>query len=145
MAGWFAWLLVLGWLLVPLAERSGVSSDRQKVQGTWQAVSIIKNGKPLTDEEVERIKLIVKGDTHTWEEGTRRFDTEVKLDPEAQPKALDEKYLVAGVTIEHMGIYRIDGDRFEMCLNLRSSNPERPTDFSARGDRICYVFRRVKL
>jgi uncharacterized protein (TIGR03067 family) len=145
MAGWFAWFLALAWLLGPTAEeRRATITDKEKVQGLWQAVLINKNGKPLTGEEVKRIKLTIKGDTYTWDEGSARFDTEVKLNPDMEPKALDLKCTTEDVTLHFLGIYLIDGDRFEICLNMRSTNLERPPDFSSERDRICYVFRRAQ-
>lgn len=141
MMWWCAVLLACASYPVECPE---VVTDQQRVQGVWQAVTINKDGKSLNEEEIKGIKLVIQGDTFTWDEGPRRQDTEVLLRPGTKPKALDLKCTKDDVTFEYKGIYAVEGDALKICLSMRSSDPMRPVDFTSKANQVSYVFHRVK-
>jgi RNA polymerase sigma factor (sigma-70 family) len=103
----------------PRAEDTGAKTDRQKLEGTWIAESVVWEGRRLSMAEIKDrdLKLSLKGDGY-------------KVDPTKMPGEID--LLEGKDTVK--GIYRWDGDKLEVCLGARGG--ERPAAFkSERGTR----------
>jgi len=55
------------------AKEKHPMGDREKIQGTWALVAGERNGKPLPDEAIKHVKIIVSGDKLTTMNKERKF------------------------------------------------------------------------
>jgi RNA polymerase sigma factor (sigma-70 family) len=100
-------------------------TDRARLQGTWQVVSMEKAGLVALDPD---LRFTFAGDQLTWSSaGVRTPPWPYTLDPSQDPKAID----LAAATGALRGIYRLDGDMLTLCLNHDPVNGKRPTAFRA--------------
>jgi RNA polymerase sigma factor (sigma-70 family) len=113
-------------------------TDRARLQGAWQVLSMDKAGLVLQNPGVrftfagDQGSLVVPGvPTLPWS---------YTLDPSQEPKAID--FAVATGTAR--GIYRLDGDRLTLCVNHDPASGKRPTAFQTSPDTpsvFVYVLR----
>ena len=112
---------------------SSVSAD-QKLQGSWQAVGLMDQGITIAPENIRNelakyAQLDVEGNrvrfiapsTNELREFTFTLDTEVN--PRAITLVNDQDQVIKG-------IYRIDGDTFEVCLSA-PDDKDRPVRFAS--------------
>jgi RNA polymerase sigma-70 factor (ECF subfamily) len=118
------------------AEDKGAKTDKERLQGTWVAVSGEQDGKKLPEEKVKDGQLILTADkvsltppTGVAHEGT------YTIDPDKKPKEID---LIFG-EVTRMGIYELKGT----TLKLMFSENGRPADFDAGGATLV-VFEKKK-
>jgi len=119
-----------------------VTVEFKKLQGTWQLVDEIDDGKDLLAEEARRIKLTfdmagrwkVESDGKVVGEGT------ATINPVGKPKTIDYAFAQGGG--KFVAIYELDGDSFKHCGVLKGA---RPSEFSSKpgSGQILTVFRRV--
>jgi uncharacterized protein (TIGR03067 family) len=123
--------LVLGVLLAALAFAADKGKDLDKLQGTWSRVSEEKNGKKTAEDDLKKIRLTIKGDSYSLDDGKEKRTGTLKLDQTKAPKAID---IIAaegpnkGKTLK--GIYKIEDDTFTYCV--AQPDKDRPTEFSAK-------------
>jgi uncharacterized protein (TIGR03067 family) len=112
-------------------------TDKDKLHGTWAAVSGETAGKKAPEEFVQKCKVVITGDKislvglvrgekETGVEGT------FKLDPAAMPKAID---ISLTNREDALGIYEVEGDTLKMCL-VEATGKERPTEFVGKDQQI---------
>jgi RNA polymerase sigma factor (sigma-70 family) len=105
-------------------------TDPELLQGTWNATNVWANGRPLP---VDGIDIVFAGDRVTW-----RFprmpplSPTFRVDPSKDPKEID---LVVGPGVTWPGIYRLAGDRLQLCVDMTGGR-ERPASLS--GERFFY-------
>jgi RNA polymerase sigma factor (sigma-70 family) len=129
--------------------------EMAKLQGTWKAVSVERDGKPISEEEVKKldIRLTIKGDNFMWmplaSKGPEHFPHgQFKLDTTKKPKAIDLTIALpfnpSKKTTTVLGIYEVDGDKLKLLKALPGQ--ERPTEFKTTlNSRLeVIVFKRVK-
>jgi uncharacterized protein (TIGR03067 family) len=136
--------------LLPAAEKEEKKSDADKMQGTWQTVSVQISGVPLPDEIVNNLKYEIKGNKmitvgvpeiiQQYAEGT------FKLDSSTTPKAMD--FTVSGGDKKGdqlEAIYEFKGDD-ELRICVQIVGKERPNEFATKeGDnRGFLVLKREK-
>jgi uncharacterized protein (TIGR03067 family) len=113
--------------------------DQEKIQGTWALVSGERNGKPLSDEVIQHIKLIFAGDKLTTKHKDRKTQATFKLDPNKTPKEID-------LDMEGnigKGIYHLDGDSMKIVHG--EVGDARPKDFPKAGSGLTVlVLKREK-
>ncbi len=124
--------MVVGLLLGAEAPKDDVKKDKEKLEGTWKAVSVEAGGK-LQDEGEEH-RLIFSGDEFSIKKGE---ETTIKgksmIDPSKKPKEIDMEFIEAkrdnlrGKTA--LGIYELDGDTLKWCWNKPGG--KRPREFSS--------------
>ncbi len=127
--------------------------DMVKLQGTWTAVSMERDGKALSDQEVKKldIRLTIKDNEFMLmplaSTGPEHFPHGTfRIDPAKKPKGIDFSidlpFLPAKKTSAVLGIYEVDGD----SLKLFQGRPdqERPTEFKTtpKSGLEIIVFRR---
>jgi uncharacterized protein (TIGR03067 family) len=143
-----------------------VQRDLQAAQGTWELVRYESQGKVWGPEGIARdfqgrgreLLLRIEGDklfvgegkgreTYRLRRGGRPRDQTFWLDPTQAPKRCDISFdcgFLSRGTATFEGIYRLRGDRLEICLG---HHPEaRPGRFSAGPDHEwlwLLVYRRV--
>jgi uncharacterized protein (TIGR03067 family) len=143
--------------------------DLQAAQGTWELVRYENHGKVWGPEGIARdfegkgreLLLRIEGDKLFVGEGKdqqlcrlrrggRPEDHTFSLDPTKTPKRCDISTganwgFMARGTAHYEGIYRLQGDRLEICVAHHPNT--RPTRFSADKDhewRWLLVYRRVR-
>ena len=127
-------LLAPGILLVtgrPGAEDAN-RKDLEKLQGDWQAASMVIDGMPLPDDDAQAMFRTVKGNQYTVSHFRKQLGRGTfTIDAKASPKRIDARPDgPAGKAGPVLGIYEIEGARFRVCFALQGK--ERPTDFSAK-------------
>jgi RNA polymerase sigma factor (sigma-70 family) len=132
-------------LLVLKREPDEARRDREKLQGTWQAVSGEGNGQPLADGYVKSYKATFTGDRVKLTADDSGEGT-YTLDPTQKPKAIDFRVSdgPGGRTAEAIGIYEVEGDTLKLCMVEARDGNQRPTEFAARGKEVLLVFQRTK-
>jgi uncharacterized protein (TIGR03067 family) len=114
-------------------------SDKQLLQGKWEAVAAEKGGEKIPEEILKAIKLEVKGDKIFAEIVGENKEVPYKIDPTKKPKAID-------LTIDgkdFKGIYQLDKDTLKVCTAL-DENAARPKEFKAEEQTLLVTFKRVK-
>lgn len=115
-------------------------SDLELLQGTWENVVTLQNGKSV--EQFIGVRLVVAGNKLAWERMGSNHDQTIPatfaLDPTKDPKHFD--WTPDGKTTVHKRIYSLDGDMLKMSTNF-GANP-RPVTFD--GGRWQFVLKRVR-
>jgi RNA polymerase sigma factor (sigma-70 family) len=120
---------------VPAAS---LQAEREKLQGSWQVVSIEKVGQVEANPDMRfvftdnHLTLVIEG-IHL----PMRF----VIDPSQEPKAIDYTFPSGKVV---RGIYRVDGDSLQLCLDydLAGTGGTRPTAFRPQPDAPVLLLRR---
>ena len=116
-------------------------TDKQMIQGTWEYVSALRDGKPYQGPIGVRITFV--GDKVRRIIETRTHEHGYKLHPKEDPKQVSLIRIGNGKTEVSTGIYRLKADTLTWCFNL----PGRPipkTLATKPGDGLTLcVLRRV--
>ncbi len=135
-------------LLSSITFRAGddpKAAELARHQGTWAVASMEREGRRTGAEIVAEITRVVDGEHVTWKRVGKPFaGTTVKLDPSANPKAIDVTPDGGGSRDKPvLGIYKLDGDSLTICM--ADADLPRPVGFSsAKGSKqTLMVFRRV--
>src|SRR5688572_14982859 len=56
----FRFMLIFAWPCL-LAAGQDTTEDRDRLQGVWQAVSIVDDGEKAPDEAVKQAQMVIKG------------------------------------------------------------------------------------
>jgi uncharacterized protein (TIGR03067 family) len=114
--------------------------DREKIQGTWEIVEFVIDGRPAPDALRKETRFQFKDDTMVMysRDGKREF--KFKLDPSKKPRALDVTAVGGpfdGQT--NPAIYELSGDNLKLCLPNQTTK-DRPAEFkSEKGSNLGYV------
>jgi uncharacterized protein (TIGR03067 family) len=138
------YLVIAGGFVSAEDKEEAVKKERQKMEGTWEVVSIEIDGNKLPMEEGKKSCVVLKGDKYTVKEGDNVIDEGTgTIDPTTKPKSLDAvpgKGDNKGKTMP--GIYELKGDEMRVCF-ARPGNA-RPTEFSSKNGQILLVYKRSK-
>ena len=135
--------LVTG-ILIAAAPPEGDANqkDLEKMQGDWAAVSIVRDGTKLSDDEAQSLFRTVKGNEYT----VFLFSKPVgkgtfTIDARKNPKQIDARPAGAKPLL---GIYTLEGERWKMCF--APPGKVRPADFSAKegSEHTLIVWEREK-
>src|SRR5262249_56582405 len=112
--------LVVGLVLSAVALAGDAPTEElKKLAGTWKMVAFDVAGKASPDQDVKRMRLVIKGSQLTLAEQDKPATTMgMQVDPTQTPKALD---LLINRGDERIGwkcIYALDGDRLKLCIPL---------------------------
>ena len=122
----FMMIAALG-LLLPACNRQ--AADLDKLQGTWNLVTAMKDGKVLPEDKVKQTTIVFKGNTFRFpgsaEYATSRSGT-IKLDETTTPKQMDAISTDKEVML---GIYRLEENGYKVCF--APAGKPRPTEFSS--------------
>lgn len=140
--------LVVGLLLGADAPKDDVKKDKDKLRGTWKAVTVKERNESKEDAEDHRV--IFSGDEFRIKKGDETIiKGKFKIDSSKKPKEIDfeitetEKEKLRGKTA--LGIYELDGDSLKWCANEPGAT-ERPKEFSSEAGtkHIFVTFKREK-
>jgi uncharacterized protein (TIGR03067 family) len=107
-------------------------AELQKFTGSWQGVSVVRDGKDVPKADAEAIRLVVMGEKYTLSEGGETIEGTHKLDPTKTPKQIDAvrtKGPNKGETIR--GVYQLSDDSF--VVSFAAPGKDRPTELKAAG------------
>jgi uncharacterized protein (TIGR03067 family) len=122
--------LLLALVSVP-ALTAQDNKDLDALQGTWQRTSMIRNGKPVPEDEVKAERLTLQGEHYTLLIGDQKRTGIFRLDPSKSPRTLDIVSTEGpnkGKTLH--AIYELEGDTFTYCV--APPGKERPTLLESR-------------
>jgi uncharacterized protein (TIGR03067 family) len=112
---------------------TGEAADElERLQGTWQAVSMERGGRPSPPQALEGHQWVIEGDRGTQMlRGSVGFVFKIALDPTKEPREID---LILSRNREERrkrGIYRLEDGVLTICHI--PSDGERPTEFTTEG------------
>jgi uncharacterized protein (TIGR03067 family) len=128
--------LALGLLVAADAPKEGLKQDKQKLQGTWKAVTAQERGE--TRDNTEDRFLIFSGDEFSVKRGDETIvKGKFKIDASKKPNEMDMEITDArkddlnGKTA--LAIYELDGDTLKWCAS-EPGGTERPKEFSSNAE-----------
>src|SRR5262245_46038983 len=143
----WAALLVAGILVATVGGGDDAKKEQKKLEGTWTAVSMEKDGEKIPDATVKELKLQVtlKEGNYTKMDGKVIDKGTGKADPTKKPRTTDIMPTEGpnkGKTIK--AIYELDGDTLKVCYDLEGKG--RPKAFETKADTgyVLIVYKRAK-
>jgi uncharacterized protein (TIGR03067 family) len=120
-------------------------SDKDKLQGSWVAVSGEVGGKKVPEEFVQKCQVIIAGDKITLMglvkgEKEKGVEGTFRLDPATKPKAID---ISLTNREDALGIYELERDTLKLCL-VEATGSERPTEFAGKDQQLLIILKRSK-
>ncbi len=108
-------------------------TDQEKIQGAWQVISLVRDGKAEPVVGVE--PWVFKGERLMSSMPESRSDAKFILDPTKTPKNLTLTFpLVFGARFDFPCIYKLEGDTLTVCCHgEKFVELGRPTKFSAKA------------
>jgi uncharacterized protein (TIGR03067 family) len=131
------------------AQDDAVKKEHAKMDGAWQIVSGVENGKPSSDNLVQNLKFVFKGSQLTLAGddiiAKRVGKAAVKIDAATTPRCIDFELTVKGGAAEDRvleGIYEWKGDELRICISHQAGN--RPSEFESKegSQRVLFVLKR---
>jgi RNA polymerase sigma factor (sigma-70 family) len=123
--------------------QSEANTDVDRLQGEWQVVAIVQDGRVLPQDEFPFTSLKIRDDSILHEGGKpHQLKVRFRLHPEQQPKLIDMTSVgYHGDNID--AIYALEGDMLTIC---RPEEGARPTDFiSSPGSKVLfYTAKRIQ-
>lgn len=123
-----------------LKELGTKRADLDLMQGRWEPVEIIAEGRTVEREELGQIQVTVTGSRYTVASKGGEDGGSLKLDPTRQPRQMD----ITTQAGDHVpAIYEITGNTMRACYALGGA--PRPDDFEAGtgSRRVLATYRRV--
>jgi uncharacterized protein (TIGR03067 family) len=104
-------------------------TDLDRLQGTWNLVSAMQDGKALPEDKVKQTTIVFKGDTFRFpgsaEYATSKAGT-IKLDESKTPKEMDAISTDKEVML---GIYTLQENGYKVCF--APAGKPRPAEFTS--------------
>jgi len=104
-------------------------TEQKKLEGTWQLVSAVKDGKATPEEAVKKVRVVIKDGKHSVLFDSKPAVKEIPftIDPAKDPKQTVDT-LPDGMEIK--GIYKLEEGRLTMCYG--APKQDRPKEFAAK-------------
>ncbi len=98
------------------------------LEGSWAFTRLEIDGNTVPASALEASRLLIDGDRFRTESPEATYEGAFNINVEAQPHEIDVEF-VAGPEAGNwnFGIFRLDGDLLELCLDLNGKS--RPTEF----------------
>ncbi len=140
----FAWIVMVPCLAAAdSAQEEAAKKDLQAMQGQWNLVSYIVNGKPTPSADLAKIQLTVQGNVSTFVIDKKASHGSYTLDATKKPKTLDID-LTDGPDKgkKKLAIYALEKDQLRICAG--EVGAPRPTELKAGPDRNLETWLRAK-
>ena len=128
-----AFLATIGIAAAALADDAADRKDKEKLQGTWMAVSGEKEGKD--DPEATKHALVFEGDKFSIKRGDKVIvQGTFKVDASKSPKTMDIDITEGAENVKNktaQAIYALDGDDLTWCVAEPGSG-ERPEKLATK-------------
>lgn len=124
-------------------NRELAREELKKLQGTWERLSMVLEGKEVPDGDLKTWVAIYEDDTLTLKvDGKVYRRAIVTLDPSKTPKSINTWDADGGFADQTLsGIYELDGNLLRMCI--AKPGEKRPTEFTTeRGTGFIYCLYR---
>ena len=130
---------IVGIISVSVAVLATSCATTIPLEGTWNCVSAIVDGKPLSDTTVGRLRLTLTRDRYKTERGSEvLFDSTYTTDPSKNPKHIDMVGTEGDLTGKKaQGIYTLRSDILQVCYTLPGK--PRPTTFASSPGSEAYL------
>jgi len=122
----------LAFILAPLAHSQDAKKDLDLLQGDWKRVKMETGGKE--DDVGASFNVRIKGDKLMLVQGAdvvKTGDIRFKLDPSTDPMLIELAF-PDGKVFE--GIYKLEKNRWTMCIRTDTSVKNRPVAFETKGE-----------
>jgi uncharacterized protein (TIGR03067 family) len=102
------------------------------LEGTWSFAHLDVDGNEMPASMFAASRILIDGDRFRTESPEATYEGVFNIDVEAQPHEIDIDF-VAGPEAgnRNMGIFRLDGDQLEICLDMNGKS--RPSEFRSSG------------
>lgn len=111
---------------------TAAKSELVKFTGTWQGVSVVRDGKDVPKPEAEAVRLVVAGEKYKLTEGGETIEGTHTLDPAAKPKRIDAVRTAGPNKGEKLyGVYELTEDSF--VVSFAAPGKDRPAVLDAKG------------
>jgi RNA polymerase sigma factor (sigma-70 family) len=131
------------------AVQAEARSDLDRLQGDWQVVSVLLDGRALPKDQFPFTSLKIRGETIVHEGGPHQLlKARFRLLLEQEPNAMDMDSEGYHGDIFH-AIYALAGDSLTICRpdegQRRPDDPQRPAEFASKpGSKILlYTAKRI--
>jgi uncharacterized protein (TIGR03067 family) len=130
----------------PAPSRQAAKDDLKKLQGTWECVSMEREGDEVPAEHLKGTSVVYEDDLATlYRDGELFRQSILTLDPSKKPKRINSWDLAGPYADDSVpGIYEIDGDTLKLCF----SRPKvaRPSEFTTKKEPgfLYVVYKRKK-
>lgn len=134
---------LLGLLAIAFAQAGKNEQAREikKFQGKWIAESVSIGGNTLTDEQVKKTTLHIKGTKFTMKLGKSVVQGSFKVNAKTEPHEIDVRITSEnGQTTELPGIYTWVGKKRKACFALPGYT--RPSEFLQQQGYVLLVWKR---
>jgi uncharacterized protein (TIGR03067 family) len=128
------------------AAPAAKDTDKEKLIGTWQVVSVDLQGARRPDEQYKDWTFIVTADRLKVMTGPDNVfhDYQLKIDPAAKPKTMDLIEGEGDTAHTELTIYELDGDDLKLCID--AAGTARPTEYASKAGTALelIILKRVK-
>jgi RNA polymerase sigma factor (sigma-70 family) len=123
------------------AVQAQSQSDLDGLQGDWQVVAVMRDGRALPEERFPFTRLSIRDDTIFHEAVVHNQKVSFKLHPEQRPKAIDMQSMGFHSEI-YNAIYALEDDTLTIC---RPGDDKRPTEFASKpgSNILLYTAKRI--
>jgi uncharacterized protein (TIGR03067 family) len=107
------------------------ADDLPRLQGVWQAVEMEQNGEKLSAEAVKKFRVLIRGNTITFDPDGNKREASFKLGHGNKPKTIFLKTDREGPLVR--GIYAVTDKELKICFD-NDEGKARPTEFATTPD-----------
>ena len=135
-------------LLLTAGNDDSVRKELKALQGKWKTVGLEAMGKSFPKEAVLSFTVVIGAEGKSigrTPEGEFRF--RITVNPEKKPKTIENLHETGKQKGQKQyGIYKLEGDRFTVCMTPPGSKEaDRPKSFATKDTtNVVFVFERVK-
>jgi uncharacterized protein (TIGR03067 family) len=119
---------------IPAGEKPdtpAIQAELHRFEGSWSYASIVRDGKPVPEDDLKAKRLLLKGDRFTATEPKATHQGKYTVNPIVTPCTIDITF-TAGPRIGEMiqGIYELTADTCRVCMRI--DGQPRPTSLESK-------------
>jgi uncharacterized protein (TIGR03067 family) len=128
-------MVVAAACLFAIGAASIAEANQEKtspLDGTWRAVAAESNGETPAKEELEKIRLTIKGTKLTYQDGDFSIEGTIRFDAGKTPGTLDVEARDEYGVYHVVGIFKREGNMLTICFEFEPR--DRPSEFRTTPD-----------